>query len=130
MIMCSSRRNILRFLRHLVSFSGDFNDEASELDEATRQFNFWTHQLHIFFVRKFFPAAHKLLYLKQLVREHERLKVTHSDSLMPETKEPSAVSLKEEPRDTERTFEPVIEEEEENEEPGRMSAGVPPITVK
>lgn len=37
--------------------SEDEDYEEEELDEATRQFNFWTHQVHIFFVRKFFPAA-------------------------------------------------------------------------
>lgn len=41
-------------------------DEEEELDEATRQFNFWTHQIHIFFVRKFFPAAEKFTLLKQM----------------------------------------------------------------
>ena len=113
--------------RDFFAVSEDFNEEASELDEATRQFNFWTHQLHIFFVRKFFPAAHKLLYLKQLVREHERLK---TDLPLPPSKEPSAYSLKEEARETDRMFETVIEEEEENDEPGTTVASVPPITVK
>ncbi|XP_052066462.1 radial spoke head 10 homolog B-like [Mytilus californianus] len=41
-------------------------EEEDELDEATRQFNFWTHQIHIFFVRKFFPAAEKFNLLKQM----------------------------------------------------------------
>ncbi|XP_074640296.1 radial spoke head 10 homolog B-like [Tubulanus polymorphus] len=38
-----------------------------ELDENTRQFNFWTHQVHIFYVRKFFPAADKMNLLQELV---------------------------------------------------------------
>ena len=38
-----------------------------ELDEATRQFNFWTHQIHIFFVKKFFPAAERLQMIKQRI---------------------------------------------------------------
>ncbi|XP_046357024.1 radial spoke head 10 homolog B-like [Haliotis rufescens] len=42
-----------------------------ELDEATRLFNFWTHQIHIFFVRKFFPAAEKLADLKRLVEKRQ-----------------------------------------------------------
>ena len=42
---------------------------VEELDEATRQFNFWTHQLHIFFVRKFFPVAQKRMFLTQLAKE-------------------------------------------------------------
>ena len=38
-----------------------------ELDDATKQFNFWTHQVHIFFVRKFFPAAHRYMVLKGMI---------------------------------------------------------------
>ncbi|GFS01954.1 radial spoke head 10 homolog B-like [Elysia marginata] len=39
---------------------GQGEEEDLELiDEATRKFNFWTHQIHIFFVRKFFPGAEK-----------------------------------------------------------------------
>ena len=56
----------------ILCTSGDFDYEAEELDDATRQFNFWTHQLHIFFVRKFFPIAHKYLFLRQLVRDHHQ----------------------------------------------------------
>lgn len=26
------------------------------MDEATRDFNFWTHQINIFFIKKLFPA--------------------------------------------------------------------------
>ena len=48
-------------------FVGFFSEE--DLDEATKQFNFWTHQLHIFFVRKFFPAAQRMLILMKLVQE-------------------------------------------------------------
>ena len=48
----------------------EYAEEAEEeLDEETRQFNFWTHQVHIFFVRKFLPAAQKLVLLQQLVQE-------------------------------------------------------------
>ncbi|CAH1773311.1 unnamed protein product, partial [Owenia fusiformis] len=43
--------------------------QEDELDEQTRQFNFWTHQIHIFFVRKFFPAAEKLVILKDVVEK-------------------------------------------------------------
>ena len=55
----------------LLSFPGEEDYEEEELDEATRQFNFWTHQVHIFFVRKFFTAAqnHALV----TARLHERL---------------------------------------------------------
>jgi len=47
----------------------DVDEDEPELDEATRQFNFWTHQIHIFFVRKFFPAAEKLSNLRQIVEK-------------------------------------------------------------
>ena len=50
-------------------YLGDLEAEEEELDEATRQFNFWTHQVHIFFVRKFFPAAQRMLILMKLVQE-------------------------------------------------------------
>lgn len=52
-----------------ISYS-DIEDEVEEdLDEATRQFNFWTHQIHIFFVRKFLPAAENMIRLKQAVEK-------------------------------------------------------------
>ncbi|KAL8580369.1 hypothetical protein ACOMHN_037468 [Nucella lapillus] len=41
--------------------------EEEELDEETRHFNFWTHQVHIFFTRKFFTAAEHLIALKKLL---------------------------------------------------------------
>lgn len=41
--------------------------EEEELDEDTRRFNFWTHQVHIFFTRKFFQAAEQLIAVKRLV---------------------------------------------------------------
>lgn len=36
--------------------------------EETRQFNFWTHQIHIFFIKRFLPACHHLLKVRSLVR--------------------------------------------------------------
>lgn len=45
-----------------------FDQISDELDE-TRKFNFWTHQLFIFFVMKFFPAYHNHASLNQLVKE-------------------------------------------------------------
>ncbi|KAH3850315.1 hypothetical protein DPMN_092724 [Dreissena polymorpha] len=45
------------------------DEEEEELDEATRQFNFWTHQIHIFFARKFLPAAEKMIRLKHAVQK-------------------------------------------------------------
>lgn len=98
-----------------------------ELDEATRQFNFWTHQLHIFFVRKFFPAAHKLLFLKQLVRERYskcEVQVAGGDtSLQAEASSLSTVKA-DDTVVTDRGFEPVIEEEGEEQD-----NSVPPISV-
>jgi len=40
-------------------------EEVELIDEATRKFNFWTHQIHIFFVRKFFPSAEKYVQMKK-----------------------------------------------------------------
>lgn len=44
-------------------------DEEEELDEATRLFNFWTHQVHIFFVRKLFPAADKMIEIQNRIKK-------------------------------------------------------------
>ncbi|OWF43641.1 radial spoke head 10 homolog B-like [Mizuhopecten yessoensis] len=55
--------------KHVGMADTDAEDDEEELDEATRQFNFWTHQIHIFFVRKFFPAAEKLSQLKTSVEK-------------------------------------------------------------
>ncbi|XP_059162834.1 radial spoke head 10 homolog B-like [Physella acuta] len=49
---------------------GDEDDELSDLDPETKAFNFWTHQIHIFFVRKFFPHAER--YLSVLKAERIR----------------------------------------------------------
>ena len=43
--------------------------EEDELDEETRRFNFWTHQVHIFFTRKFFPAAEHLIGLNKFLEQ-------------------------------------------------------------
>ena len=40
-------------------------EDVELIDEATRKFNFWTHQIHIFFVRKFFPTAEKFVITKK-----------------------------------------------------------------
>ncbi len=45
------------------------DEEEEELDEATRQFNFWTHQVHIFFVRKFFPSAQHYALIQQCLAD-------------------------------------------------------------
>ena len=50
----------------VVDITEPEEEEEDQLDEATRQFNFWTHQIHIFFVKKFFPAAEKYTMLKQM----------------------------------------------------------------
>ncbi|CAL1526160.1 unnamed protein product [Lymnaea stagnalis] len=50
--------------------------EAVMLDDNTKKFNFWTHQIHIFFLRKFFPSAERYLAAqrsKAIIRvEHRR----------------------------------------------------------
>lgn len=48
-------------------FDRDYGVSPLTFDPETRRFNFWTHQIHIFFVRKFFPAAQRLLDVRQLV---------------------------------------------------------------
>ena len=47
---------------------GQRYDVVDEIDE-TRKFNFWTHQLFIFFVMKFFPAYHNYTTLQQLAQQ-------------------------------------------------------------
>jgi len=58
---------------HFPACVADDDDLEEELDESTRQFNFWTHQIHIFFVRKFLPAAENMIRLKHAV--HRRMQV-------------------------------------------------------
>ncbi|XP_013404281.1 radial spoke head 10 homolog B [Lingula anatina] len=41
--------------------------EEEELDEDTRKYNFWTHQVHIFFMRKFFPAYENMSMLNHMI---------------------------------------------------------------
>ena len=62
-----ARRESLRIINSTDSHPGE--DDDGELDEATRQFNFWTHQVHIFFVRKFFPAAQRHVLIRQRITE-------------------------------------------------------------
>ena len=40
----------------------------SGVDEATRQFNFWTHQIHSFFTSKFLPSAQLLLAMRRRLK--------------------------------------------------------------
>lgn len=78
------------------------DDLEHELDEATRQFNFWTHQIHIFFVRKFLPAAENMIRLKQAVerrlQQEERQQPKSSEELNTEVVEPSQVTVEEKPQ--------------------------------
>lgn len=63
----------------MSDFLSDVEEDIEEdLDEATRQFNFWTHQIHIFFVRKFLPAAENMIRLKQAVEK----RVQHEEKEM------------------------------------------------
>ena len=81
------------FVLFLIDVEEDIEEE---LDEATRQFNFWTHQIHIFFVRKFLPAAEQMIKLKQavdkkLTAESKHKLLTSSTALV----EPSQVIIEE-----------------------------------
>lgn len=47
----------------------EYGEPSSEdLDQATKKYNFWTHQIHIFFIQKFIGPAQKLLELRQIAR--------------------------------------------------------------
>ena len=70
-------------------------EEEEELDEDTRRFNFWTHQVHIFFTRKFFDAAEHLIRIKKLL-EGRLLE----DSLRRVSMAPSALSSAAPPAET------------------------------
>ena len=67
MIRASNRYDALVLVIQMDLFLSDDYDEEEDLDEATRQFNFWTHQIHIFFGRKFLPAAQNMIKLKHAV---------------------------------------------------------------
>lgn len=41
--------------------------ESEELDQSTKRYNFWTHQIHIFFIEKFIRPVSNLLNLRQIV---------------------------------------------------------------
>ncbi|XP_014770640.1 radial spoke head 10 homolog B [Octopus bimaculoides] len=43
--------------------------EAEELDQATKKYNFWTHQIHIFFIEKFIRPVSNLLNMQQTVNK-------------------------------------------------------------
>ena len=50
-------------------------EPEEDMDEETREFNFWTHQIHIFFIRKLFRANEHMAKLtetkKVLLEERE-----------------------------------------------------------
>ncbi|XP_052776085.1 radial spoke head 10 homolog B-like isoform X2 [Mya arenaria] len=78
----------------------DVEDELEEeLDEETRQFNFWTHQIHIFFVRKFLPAAENMIRLKNAVQKRLQVEEAEKSKSCLESRtelvEPSQVTLEE-----------------------------------
>jgi len=81
----------------------DEDDLEEELDEATRQFNFWTHQIHIFFVRKFLPAAESMVKLKHAVerrmasdvKQDSRASAGHCDSARTLAVEASQITIEE-----------------------------------
>ena len=64
---------LIKTIKYLTGY-GEVDDVSTELgaadaeiDADTKRFNFWTHQIHIFFVQKFFPAAQNFLTLKEAV---------------------------------------------------------------
>ncbi|XP_072016085.1 radial spoke head 10 homolog B-like isoform X2 [Amphiura filiformis] len=63
-------------LQSMLSMGAEQEEQLQELeeemDEETREFNFWTHQIHIFFLRKLFPAYQHMLEL-QSGKERVRL---------------------------------------------------------
>ncbi|XP_052274745.1 radial spoke head 10 homolog B-like isoform X2 [Dreissena polymorpha] len=74
------------------------DEEEEELDEATRQFNFWTHQIHIFFARKFLPAAEKMIRLKHAVQKRlqsQVQEVASTSATNAEVVEPNQVVVEE-----------------------------------
>ncbi|XP_002736533.2 uncharacterized protein LOC100375134 [Saccoglossus kowalevskii] len=50
--------------------------EDEEMDESVREFNFWTHQIHIFFMRKLFPAFEHMERIKEKKLEIRAEKMT------------------------------------------------------
>lgn len=96
-------------LQSMLSMGGDDIPETEvpgeeEMDDATRDFNFWTHQINIFFIKKLFPAyeheqdvhvlAEKVHHEMQLAEaeKQEKLKVpsattTHSINKMADSSE-------------------------------------------
>ncbi|XP_070555862.1 radial spoke head 10 homolog B-like [Ptychodera flava] len=63
-------------LQSMLSMGGQTDMDADEedleeevMDEDVRQFNFWTHQIHIFFIRKLFPAHENMEQVKQKRQE-------------------------------------------------------------
>ena len=95
----------------LLFLAGD--EEEEELDEATRQYNFWTHQVHIFFVRKFFPAAQHFAVIKQIL--HEKYSAVDAAAATAESQEGSDRPTSTAPADKAPT--PVVANELEVENP-------------
>nr|KAI8728850.1 radial spoke head 10-like protein B2-like; partial [Biomphalaria glabrata] len=76
--------------------------ESEVLDEDTRQFNFWTHQLHIFFLRKFFPKAQKYVESKKQGQGCRKTTALKDSTARPNT-EPIAVGSAQEAAEEENT---------------------------
>lgn len=86
------------------------DNEAKLLAEATKKFNYWTHQIHIFFVGVFFPSAEKYIYIKKVLeaRRLEEARRRMVESLEPE-EEQSGEKINSDAEDEE-------EDEEESED--------------
>lgn len=82
---CSLQLGIMRqpnfkTLSHVTAIIlGEGDDQGNEELDETRKFNFWTHQLFIFFVMKFFPAYHNYTTLKQLIRRKSEDRVSTAE---------------------------------------------------
>ncbi|XP_033125967.1 radial spoke head 10 homolog B-like [Anneissia japonica] len=66
-----------------------------EMDDETREFNFWTHQINIFFLRKLFPAyehMEKIKEKKEIIKAEERA-LAEQSLLKEQTKEDTSKHL-------------------------------------
>ena len=56
------------------------------MDEETRRFNFWTHQINIFFLRKLFPAHEHMRDVESkrlIVRDEKRVSIQYHVHILP-----------------------------------------------
>ena len=58
--------------RSMRNIEAEEREEEEPVDEETQRFNFWTHQIHIFFVCKFFPAVERYQTIQCMAQEYEQ----------------------------------------------------------